>query len=244
MLKKLEWWLIKMNKSYTRPQTYENRALALSMLLHGCVIGFYLLFLAQKPLEIMPTKTVVLEISNIERVAPKPLEPAPLTPPEPVVQEVKKVEPTKPIEKVKPLPKPVVKKEVLVPEPVREEVVATTPTLPTEAVATPKESAPVTPTTTNAEPYERTDFEIIRDKVLARLVYPSMARRMNWNGIVHIALVIDTSGHLVSATIHESSNRAILDEAALEAALKLKNEQLPKPKQLSTVILPIAFKLK
>ena len=83
------------------------------MLLHGCVIEFYLLFLAQKPLEIMPTKTVVLEISNIERVVPKPLEPAPLTPPEPVVQEVKKVEPTKPIEKVKPLPKPVVKKRFL-----------------------------------------------------------------------------------------------------------------------------------
>ena len=67
---------------------------------------------------------------------------------------------------------------------------------------------------------------------------------MGWNGVVHVALVIDTNGRLESATIHQSSGRAVLDDAALEAALKLKGDQLPKPKSLSTVILPIAFKLK
>lgn len=187
----------------------------------------------------MQSKTVVLEISNIERVVPKPIEP---TPPEPV-QEVKKVEPVKPIEKVKPLPKPIVKKEVVNPEPIREEV---TPPMPVQAVqpSIVQEAAPITPTSTSAEPYERTDFEIIRDKVLSRLIYPSTARRMGWNGVVHVALVIDTNGRLVSATIHESSGRGMLDDAALEAALKLKGDQLPKPKSLSTVILPIAFKLR
>ena len=224
---------------YAVTKTYEGRALSLSILLHVSVIGFYLLFLHQKPLEMIPSKTVVLEISNIERIAPKPPEP---TPPEPI-QEVKKVEPIKPIEKVKPLPKPIVKKEVVNPEPIREAIIQP----PVEAltpVVAPQEVAPITPTSTSAEPYERTDFEIIRDKVLSRLTYPSVARRMGWNGIVQVALVINTDGRLVSATIHQSSGRALLDDAALEAALKLRGDQLPKPKSLSTVILPIAFKLR
>lgn len=218
----------------------EAKGLLFSLLLHSAVIGFYLFFLHQKPLEIMQSKTVVLEISNIERVAPKPLAPTPPVP----VQELKKVEPVKPIEKVKPLPKPIVKKEVVNPERVREEVV--TPPTPVEAgqPSMVQEAAPITPTSTSAEPYERTDFEIIRDKVLSRLIYPSTARRMGWNGVVQVALVIDINGRLVSATIHESSGRGMLDNAALEAALKLKGDQLPKPKTLSTVILPIAFKLR
>lgn len=223
---------------HTAAKTYEGRALSVSMFLHVSVIGFYFFVLQPKPLEMIPSKTVVLEISNIERVIPKPPEP---TPPEPV-PEVKKVEPIKPIEKVKPLPKPVVKKEVVNPEPIREEVVQ--PVESIKPVVAPQEVAPVTPTTTSEEPYERTDFEIIRDKVLSRLTYPSVARRMGWNGVVHVALVINPEGRLVSASIHQSSGRAQLDDAALEAALKLKGDQLPKPKSLSTVILPIAFKLK
>jgi len=224
---------------YPATKTYEGRALSVSILLHVSIIGFYLLFLHQKPLDIIPSKTVVLEISNIERIVPKPV----VTPPEPI-QEVKKVEPIKPIEKVKPLPKPIVKNEVVKnPEPIHEEV-AQPPAEAIKPAVVPQEVVPIMPTTTNAEPYERTDFEIIRDKVLSRLSYPSVARRMGWNGVVQVALVISPEGRLVSATIHQSSGRSILDDAALSAAMKLKGDQLPKPKSLSTVILPIAFKLK
>jgi len=227
-------------QTYTATKTYEGRALGLSIFLHVSVIGFYLLFLHQKPLDIIPSKTVVLEISNIERIAPKPV----LPPPHEPVEEVKKVEPIKPIEKMKPLPKPIVKKEVVKnPEPIREEVIQP-PVEAVKPVVVPQEAKPIAPTATNVEPYERTDFEIIRDKVLSRLSYPSVARRMGWNGVVQVALVINPEGRLVSATIHQSSGRAILDDAALNAALKLKGDQLPKPKSLSTVILPIAFKLK
>ena len=234
-----------MNNTYTAVKTSEVHALTLSMFLHVSVIGFYLFFMYQRPIEIMQSKTVVLEISNIERVAPKPVEPTPVTPPPPVQPEVKKVEPIKPIEKVKPLPKPEVKKEVVNPEPMREEpVIASTPPVQAVHPVVAQELTPIVPTSTSAEPYERTDFEIIRDKVLSRLVYPSVARRMGWNGVVHVAIVINTDGRLVEATVHQSSGRALLDEAALEAALKLKGDQLPKPKSLSTIILPIAFKLK
>ncbi len=238
----------------------EGKALLLSFVLHASVIGFYLLFMYQKPSYIMPSKAIVLEISNIERVAPKPPLPTPPQP-EPVAQQevvklmepVKPIEPMKPIEKVKPKPKPMLKpKPIAEPKAFQEKAVeeATPPmlSLASEPVATTAPSTattPMTPSSTNsAEPYERTDFEVIRDKVLSRLVYPSVARRMGWNGVVHVELVIDTSGKLLSALIHKSSNRTVLDEAALSAALKLQGQQLPKPKSLSTIILPIAFKLR
>lgn len=237
----------------------EEKALLLSFVLHASVIGFYLLFMYQKPSYIMPSNAIVLEISSIERVAPKPPLPTPPQP-EPVAQpeviklmeSVKPIEPVKPIEKVKPKPKPMLKpKPIAEPKAFQEKAVeeATPPmsSLASEPVVAAPSMAttPITPSSTNsAEPYERTDFEIIRDKVLSRLVYPSVARRMGWNGVVQVELVIDTSGKLLSATIHKSSNRTVLDEAALSAALKLQGQQLPKPKSLSTIILPIAFKLR
>lgn len=223
-----------MNKMYVATKNYEQRALGFSFALHVSVIGFYMLFLYHKPLEMMPSKAVVLEISHIERVAPKPLTPTPPTP-----QEVQKVEPIKPQPKLK----PIVKKEVAVPPVLIQEEISDSVVAKVEPVNI-QEVAPITPTSTSVEPYVKTDFEIIRDKVLARLVYPSVARRMGWNGVVHVALVIDTEGKLVSASIHQSSGRQLLDDAALDAANKLKGEHLPKPKSLSTVILPIAFKLK
>lgn len=223
-----------MNKMYVATKNYEQRALGFSFALHVSVIGFYMLFLHHKPLEMMPSKTVVLEISHIERVAPKPLTPTPPTP-----QEVQKVEPIKPQPKLK----PIVKKEVAVPPVLIQEEISDPVVAKVEPVNI-QEVAPITPTSTSVEPYVKTDFEIIRDKVLAKLIYPSVARRMGWNGVVHVALVIDTEGRLVSASIHQSSGRELLDDAALDAANKLKGEHLPKPKSLSTVILPIAFKLK
>jgi len=225
--------------SYTLSNTVtrhsESKALMISFMLHAGVIGFYLLFLHQKPFEMLPSKAVVLELSNIERMIQKPS-------PQKVVEEVKKVEPIKPIEQVK--PKPIMKKEVVIPVPLKEEV-SNTP-IPVIDNVQPTLAQEVTPSLppVMSDTYEKTDFEIIRDKVLARLIYPSVAKRMGLNGLVKIALVIDTDGRLVSVTIQSSSGKEILDNAALEAANKLQNEPLPKPKRLSTVILPIAFKFK
>lgn len=226
------------------PANYEGRALGLSMFLHVSVIGFYFFSFHPKPLDIIPSQPVVLEISSIERSVPKPIV---STPPEPV-REIKKEEPIKPIETLKPKtilkPKPIVRQEVA-PTPMVEpmhEISQSAPVPETQSVATPS-PAPI-PASTQSEPYLKTDFKIIRDKVLSRLVYPSIARRMSWTGVVHVALVIDTDGKLVGATIHQSSGKSVLDDAALEAAFKLKSDLLPKPQRLSTVVLPIAFKLK
>ena len=223
----------------------EAKGFLFSVLAHTVLIGGYFIFLHSQSLTMMSSsKMIVMEMATLERsIAPKNVPPAPL-PPEEV-----KIEPIKPIEKQK----PVIKKESVKPLP-KQEVIEPIETThePIPSLLTPLESAPtrvqesvqVPAQSVQAEPFVKTDFEIIRDKMLSHLVYPSIAKRMNWNGVVHVALVIDSSGYLLSASIHQSSGRDILDNAALEAANKLKNQQLPKPQSTSTVILPIAFKLR
>lgn len=223
----------------------EAKGFLFSVLAHTVLIGGYFIFLHSQSLTVMgSSKMIVMEMATLERsIAPKHVPPAPV-PPEEV-----KIEPIKPIEK----PKPVIKKESVKPLP-KQEVIEPIETThePIPSLLTPLESAPtrvqesvqVPAQSVQAEPFMKTDFEIIRDKVLSHLVYPSIAKRMNWNGVVHVALVIDSSGYLLNASIHQSSGRDILDNAALEAANKLKNQQLPKPQSTSTVILPIAFKLR
>lgn len=227
----------------------EAKGFLFSVLAHTVLIGGYFIFLHSQSLTVMSSsKMIVMEMATLERsIAPKHVPPAPLPP-----KEVK-IEPIKPIEKPVEKPKPVIKKESVKPLP-KQEVIEPIETThePIPSLLTPLESAPtrvqesvqVPAQSVQAEPFVKTDFEIIRDKVLSHLVYPSIAKRMNWNGVVHVALVIDSSGYLLNASIHQSSGRDILDNAALEAANKLKNQQLPKPQSTSTVILPIAFKLR
>ena len=215
----------------------EMAMLSISFFLHVSMIVFYFLFVHQKSLEILPAKTIVMEIATVERSQ------APIPAISKLIEEVTP-EALKPIqEKSITRSKPVIKKEAMIP--IKEEVTPA-PLEPVLSEPIAVEPTPVVSSTQSIpfEPYVKTDFEIIRDKVLSHLVYPSIAKRMNWNGVVHVALVIDSSGYLLSASIHQSSGRDILDNAALEAANKLKNQQLPKPQSTSTVILPIAFKLR
>lgn len=218
----------------------ESKSLTVSLLVHAVLIGGYFLFLHQSSLTLMQSsKTVVMELSTFERpLESKPIEPRP--PKTEPVQEVKP-QPIKPKERLKHRVQ-----EPINPIPVQEEVTPPTTAEPSNVLPSVQEPTPASAPMQNfqTESFVKTDFEIIRDKVLSYLVYPSIAKRMNWNGVVHVALVIDSSGYLMSASIHQSSGRDILDAAALDAANRLKNQQLPKPQSASTVILPIAFKLR
>lgn len=91
--------------------------------------------------------------------------------------------------------------------------------------------------------FVKTNFELIRAKVLSHIVYPRMARKMKHTGVVHLALVIGIDGMLKDIRIEKSSGKSSLDKAALKAAQKLRNEILPKPQSISTVVLPVSFKL-
>ncbi|HUH42647.1 MAG TPA: TonB family protein [Sulfurimonas sp.] len=88
-----------------------------------------------------------------------------------------------------------------------------------------------------------TNFHSIRDKVLANLKYPPIAKRMKQTGMVEVLLVIDTDGKLIEVTIHKSSGHKLLDKSALSAAGKLCTQTLPIPQKISRVMLPIYFAL-
>jgi periplasmic protein TonB len=94
------------------------------------------------------------------------------------------------------------------------------------------------------EEFVKTNFEMIREKVLANLSYPRIAKRMGFEGVVHIMLVIDTSGKLLDVMLEKSSGHKLLDSSALKAANKLSEEILPNPKNISRVTLPVYFALK
>lgn len=93
------------------------------------------------------------------------------------------------------------------------------------------------------EAFVKTNFHSIRDKVLANLKYPPIAKRMRQSGIVELLLVIDTKGKLVDISVHKSSGHKLLDKSAMSAAGKLCTQALPIPQTISRVTLPISFAL-
>ena len=91
--------------------------------------------------------------------------------------------------------------------------------------------------------FTETSFHSIRDKVLEKLKYPPIAKRMKQAGVVEVLLVIDTNGKLIEVTIHKSSGYKLLDSSAMSAASELSAQTLPIPQKNSKVILPIYFVL-
>ena len=91
--------------------------------------------------------------------------------------------------------------------------------------------------------FAQTNFHSIRDKVLAHLKYPPIAKKMKQMGMVEVLLLIDTNGKLIEVTLHKSSGYALLDKSALSAAAKLAAQTLPIPQKNSRVMLPIYFAL-
>jgi protein TonB len=79
---------------------------------------------------------------------------------------------------------------------------------------------------------------------LKNLVYPKIARKRGWSGTTTIELQIATDGKLIKAVVTHSSGREALDDAALKSVLSLKGKELPKPKTLTKISLPIRFALK
>jgi len=88
-----------------------------------------------------------------------------------------------------------------------------------------------------------TNFAIIRNKVLANLIYPHIAKKMGFQGTTTIELQIDSLGNLLHVKLTKSSGKKLLDKAAISAGLKLKNTKLPIPKNNTKVVLPIVFKI-
>lgn len=92
-------------------------------------------------------------------------------------------------------------------------------------------------------PFEKIDFEAIRKKVLAHLIYPAVAKQNKWEETIQLALTINTSGELVGIRIGKPAKQQIFNDIVLLAMEKIKNDIFPKPTKTSTVLFDIEFSL-
>lgn len=233
------------------------KGFSISFGVHAAILAVILYTSTQESVaNAVQEKFVTISLSSFE--LPKPQEAV-----QPKVQpKPKKVEPKPEVKKEvpKPCPKPkkekaheVVQEQIAEPEVIEEvqetqqEVVQEEIVEPIEAIETaalePAEVTPMPSAATLEEEFVKTNFEIIRDMVLANLKYPNMAKRMGQTGIVELILVIDTSGKLLEVMLQKSSGYKLLDKSALQAATRLSEAILPNPQAVSRVVLPVAFAL-
>lgn len=194
-----------------------------------------------EPIVTPPVPVVKKEVNKVEKLTPKP-QPKKVT--KKIIKKVVKKKVVKP--KPKPKPKKIIKKKI-VPKPkkVIKKVEPIEPIIPVQAqpvIEKPK-PRPVVNVQEEKKIYKKASFGAIRNMVLPYVKYPKIAKRMGWQGIVKVALVIDSNGKVIRYEIHKSSGRKHLDTAALKAVKKVLGKQFPKPKHQTKVILPIGFNL-
>lgn len=89
--------------------------------------------------------------------------------------------------------------------------------------------------------YLKEHFAYIRELVTKRLVYPPVARRMNWSGRVLVAFVIAEDGTVHNIRVEKSSGFPILDKSATETVRK--TAPFPKPPVRAEIVVPINFRM-
>ncbi|MDD2580441.1 MAG: energy transducer TonB [Desulfuromonadaceae bacterium] len=89
--------------------------------------------------------------------------------------------------------------------------------------------------------YLKEHFVYIRDLIIKQLVYPSMARRMNWGGRVVVTFTIAEDGGVHGIQVVESSGYSVLDKSALEAVRSA--APFPKPQVRSEIAVPVNFRM-
>ena len=117
---------------------------------------------------------------------------------------------------------------------------ALTPLSKTGEHPAPGSERPVTPENTQQR-YVKEHFSYIRDLIAAQLVYPPMARRMNWGGKVAVAFVIAEDGSVHSIRVVETSGFPLLDKSALEAVIRV--APFPKPPVRAEITVPVSFRI-
>ena len=231
-----------------------TKSLLSSFIIHTLVIGGYFIFTYEEPVKTASKEKIIsmdlqtIELPKQNKIKPKP-EPIKKTTPKKIEKVQKK---PKPLQKVEPKYKPIIQEK---PKP-KKQVIKKTKEVKkeTKVIKKPKpiqDKKVVKPVKTKAianiqkqqQSFKKTNFAIIRDLVLSNLNYPTIAKKMGWQGVVKVKLVIDINGKLIDYEVIKSSNRKQLDRAAFEAVESIVNTTLPKPKTKTTLILPISFRL-
>ncbi|MBN2721474.1 MAG: energy transducer TonB [Campylobacterales bacterium] len=202
----------------------EAKGLAISLIAHAIVIGFFLFEFNQPHKAISQPQVITMDLTLL---APPKEEPKPTDQPKVPQEMIKKIEPQPKIEE------PIISNKANPIQPAKK----TEPVREIQKTATPKAAVQ-----TKTE-YKKTNFEMIRDMVLSHLKYPSIAKRMYWSGTATVKLTIDSDGNLIGVSLIESSGRQQLDDAALSAARAIKGDNIPKPSETTDILLPILFNL-
>jgi protein TonB len=210
-----------------------------SLLIHSSLVVGYLLYAQDEPKKIADKEKIItiniqnynLPKQNILKHEPTPIEKA------------KQKPKIKPIEKKKEILKPKIEPKEEVEKPIKDvtEQEVKTEVFQSNIVEKPQDTKDTIQM--QQEAFIQTNFTIIRNMVLSNLSYPNIARKMGWQGVVSVRLVVDANGILISYSITESSGKKHLDQAALDAVESIKHNILPKPKTETAIILPIGFKL-
>jgi protein TonB len=94
-------------------------------------------------------------------------------------------------------------------------------------------------TETAGQRYLREQFAYIRERVMARLTYPPLARRQGWGGVVRVEFTIRDDGTIEDLRIATSSGRSLLDRQALRAVQAA--APFPPPPAPASIDLPVHF---
>jgi protein TonB len=89
--------------------------------------------------------------------------------------------------------------------------------------------------------YVREQYAFIRTQVMARLIYPPLARRQGWTGRVGTEFTIRADGQVEDLRIIDSSGRSLLDRQALRAIQAA--APFPAPPAPAIISLPVVFAL-
>lgn len=179
---------------------------------------------APKPSPVQPAKPLRKPQFKPDPASSNPAQqPNPEPPPAPVTAVAPVLEPMTgpPIPEVKQLPSP-----------------ASSPP-PTSGAAAKPEAEPPPPA--SAEPDRSARFNAIRDRVMAALRYPLMARRQGWSGAVKVEFTILPTGEIRSLRVVQSSGYSVLDKQALRAVEAA--APFPTPSTAATITLPVNFQL-
>ncbi len=89
--------------------------------------------------------------------------------------------------------------------------------------------------------YLAEQFAYIRDKILKNVSYPSLARRLGWEGRVVLSFVITLSGSIKEAQVVRGSGYEVLDQGALEALKE--SVPFPHPPVEAQIKIPVVYRL-
>lgn len=233
-------------KYFPMPRTYLSIGIASSVFFHS--ICFYLIFHAPKRLEPLQQEHHLVQITFFEE--PKvpstsmPIKEDPVL--EKIPQQVNETK-LKVTSKHKPATKPVKKQlQTLTSQTVTSHEETPYASVVPESSQSMDMPTPLKDSQTNVAPDEILSYlSLVRKKIQANLVYPSMAKKMNIEGETLVAFGINTNGEVdtVSLKIVTSSGTKVLDKHALEAVLEAAPFEKP-PQEAMYIRIPVVFKIR